>query len=83
MTELEKYLGARYATDEELNDFNVINKIFDTKDIDFVDKMIELIGDHIFAYKPEDIHRSYNKLYYHAKKLGTTVKALENWYLID
>lgn len=83
MTAMEKYTGVRYATNEEVNNYNEVEAIFDKMDIDEVDKIIEIIGDYAHAYKSEEIRRTYRRAYYYAKKLGTTVKALVNWYFID
>ena len=83
MTAMENYMGIRYANNEEINRYNEVEAIFDKMDIDEVDKIIEIIGDYVHAYKSEEIRRTYNRVYYYAKKLGTTVKALTTWFFID
>lgn len=83
LTEIQKYTGVRYATEEEVNNYKMVEKLLDSVDDAFLTKCIDAIGDYVAAYIPSEVCRTYNRAYYYAKKLGTTVPLLANWYFID
>ena len=83
LTERDKYLGIRYATEDEINDYLMINKLFDSYNDEFINRVIDAISDYLCAYKPVEVHRAYNRAYYYAKKLGVTVSSLTNWYTTE
>jgi hypothetical protein len=83
LTERDKYLGVRYATEAEVKNYNLIERLLNTKSEDFTTRCIDAIGNYVTAYIPAEVHRAYNKAYYYAKKLGVTVPMLASWYFID
>lgn len=83
LTKFQKSIGIRYATQEDINHYELVAKLLDSVDEVFLTKCIDAIGDYVAAYIPSEIRRTYNRAYYYAKKLGTTVPLLANWYFID
>lgn len=83
MTALQEYTGVRYAYAEEINLYNEVEAILADMSLDEMDNIIEIVGDYVWAYKSEEIRKTYQRVYRLAKKLGTTVKALKTWYFID
>ena len=83
LTEFKKSIGIRYATQEEVNHYEMVAKLLDSVDEVFLTKCIDAIGDYVAAYIPSEVRRTYNRAYYYAKRLGTTVPLLANWYFID
>ena len=75
------YYGRRYATAEEIADYERIEALTDSENFP-VGEAVEIIGNLVFSYGKE--HRSaYAKAYRFAKKYGETVNAFVNWYCTE
>lgn len=76
------YARPREATAEEIRDYELVEKL--TADIDDMEfaAIIDMLGDYFMNYG-EARKAAYSKVYRFAKKLGVTVKALDNWYFTE
>lgn len=72
----------RNATEAESRDYNMVEKAFAKISDEMFDKVVDLIGNYVYAYGKER-KRAYNKLYRMSRKLMVPVPALENWYFIE
>jgi len=79
---MKNYTCAREATAEEIRDYELIEKL--TADIDDGEfmKILDMLGDYFMEYG-EARRAAYPKVYRFAKKLGVTVKVLNNWYFTE
>lgn len=79
---MKNYTCAREATAEEIRDYELIEKL--TADIDDGEfmKILDMLGDYFMEYGKAR-RAAYPKVYRFAKKLGVTVKVLNNWYFTE
>lgn len=79
---MKNYTFTREATAEEIRDYELIEKL--TADIDDGEfaKIVDMLGDYFMSYG-EARKTAYPKVYRFAKKLGVTVKTLNNWYFTE
>lgn len=83
LTEREKYIGIRYATEPEVKDFEFVEKLVLTMTDEFFEKFLDIVSDVVFAYEPAEVRKAYNRAYYYAKKFGCKVSTFVNWYCMD
>ncbi len=79
---MKNYTYTREATTEEIRDYELIEKL--TADIDDSEfsEICEMLGEYFMSYG-ERRKAAYPKVYRFAKKLGVTVKTLDNWYFTE
>ena len=79
---MKNYTFTREATVEEIRDYELVEKL--TADIDDGEfaKIIDMLGDYFMNYG-EARKTAHPKVYRFAKKLGVTVKTLNNWYFTE
>lgn len=79
---MKNYTYTREATAEEIRDYELIEKL--TADIDDGEfmKILDMLGDYFMEYGKAR-RAAYPKVYRFAKKLGVTVKTLDNWYFTE
>lgn len=73
----------RAATAAEVANYETVNKVFDTMDINLVLTYYDKILDYLCAYVPTARRKAYSKVRYIAKKYGFTVPMLIDWACID
>ena len=79
---MKNYTYTREATIEEINDYELVEKLTaDIEDDEFSD-ICEMLSDYFLSYG-EARRAAYSKVYRFAKRLGITVKTLDNWYFTE
>ena len=79
LSERDKYLGIRYATEEEINNYKLIESLLEKEDDDFFDEFLEDVSNYAFSFRDEK-KAAYNKIRKYMKRFNVTAKALEDWY---
>lgn len=79
---MKNYTYTRKATTEEIRDYELIEKLTADMDDGKFSTFVDMLGDYFFSYGAER-KATYPKVYRFAKKLGVTVKVLENWYFTE
>lgn len=79
---MKSYTYTREATTEEINDYELVEKL--TADIDDGEfsEICEMLSDYFMSWG-EARKAAYGKVYRFAKRLGVTVKTLDNWYFTE
>lgn len=79
---MKNYTFTREATAEEIRDYELVEEL--TKDMDDGEFMevIDMLDEYFMNYGAER-KIAYPKVYRFAKKLGVTVKTLDNWYFTE
>jgi len=79
---MKSYTFTREATAEEIRDYELVEEL--TKDINDCEfaEIVDMLGEYFLNYG-EARKAAYNKVYRFAKKLGVTVKVLDNWYFTE
>ena len=79
---MKNYTFTREATATEIRDYELVEKL--TKDMDDEEfaKVMAMLTDY-FMSGSEYRKTAYPKVYRFAKKLGVTVKTLNNWYFTE
>lgn len=72
----------REATAEEIKDYELIEKLTADMDDEEFTEVLDMYGNYFFSHG-EGRKAAYSKVYRFAKKLGVTVKALDNWYFTE
>ena len=79
---MKNYTYTREATTEEINDYELIEKLTADMDDEEFSDMLDMLGDYFLNYG-EARRAAYGKVYRFAQKLGVTVKTLDNWYFTE
>lgn len=79
---MKNYTYTREATAEEIRDYELIEKLTADIDDEEFSAVVDILSKYFFNYGAER-KAAYPKAYRFAKKLGVTVKALENWYFTE
>lgn len=79
---MKNYTYTREATTEEINDYELIEKLTAEMDDEEFSKVLDMLGDYFLNYG-EARKAAYSKVYRFAQKLGVTVKTLDNWYFTE
>ena len=79
---MKNYTYTREATAEEINDYELIEQLTADYDDEKFSDFCEAVSDYFFNYG-EARKAAYGKVYRLAKKLGVTMKTLENWYFTE
>lgn len=79
---MKNYTYTREATTEEIRDYELIEKLTARFDDDEFSEIVDMLGEYFLNYG-EARKAAYPKVYRFAKKLGVTVKALDNWYFTE
>ena len=79
---MKNYTFTREATADEIKDYELVEKL--TADIDDSEFMeiLDMLGEYFMNYG-EARKAAYPKVYRFAKKLGVTIKILDNWYFTE
>lgn len=72
----------RLATEEEIRDYETVERILDTMPQEEVDDFIDKVGDFAWAFGKEQ-SKKYSKIRKYLKKYGLTTKVLRNWYFTE
>ena len=83
LSERDKYLGIRYANNEEIENYNFIEKMLDNETEKFTDEFIDNVGHYVFACFANERKAAYNKIRKYLKRYGVKAKVLEDWYCCD
>ena len=79
---MKSYTYTREATAEEIRDYELIEKLTADIDDEEFSTICEMLGDYFMSYG-EARKAAYPKVSRFAKKLGVTVKTLDNWYFTE
>lgn len=79
---MKNYTYTREATAEEIRDYELIEKLTARFDDDEFSEIVDMLGEYFLSYG-EARKAAYSKVYRFAKKLGVTVKVLDNWYFTE
>ena len=79
---MKSYTYTREATAEEIHDYELIEELTKDMDDDEFAKVMTMLTDYFMSYS-EYRKKAYPKVYRFAKKLGVTVKTLDNWYFTE
>ena len=79
---MKNYTFTREATAEEIRDYELIEKLTANMDDEEFTEVLDMFGNYFFSHG-ESRKAAYSKVYRFAKKLGVTVKALDNWYFTE
>ena len=79
---MKNYTFTREATAEEIRDYELIEKLTANMDDEEFAEVLDMLGECFINYG-EARKAAYSKVYRFAKKLGVTVKALDNWYFTE
>lgn len=79
---MKNYTYTREATAEEIRDYELIEKLTADMDDEEFSAICEMLGEYFINYG-EARKAAYPKVYRFAKKLGVTVKTLDNWYFTE
>ena len=79
---MKNYTFARKATAEEIKDYELVEKL--TADIDDGEFMeiLDTLSEYFMNYG-EARKTAFPKVFRFAKKLGVTIKTLDNWYFTE
>lgn len=79
---MKNYTFTRKATAEEIKDYELVERL--TADIDDGEFMeiLDMLGEYFMNYG-EARKAAFPKVFRFAKKLGVTVKTLDNWYFTE
>lgn len=69
----------RLATEEEIKDFEAVEKIVNKWSDEEFDKFIDLTGNFVWSLDKEEKRKAYNKLRKYLKKYNWKAKTIENW----
>lgn len=72
----------RTATPEEVANFKKVDAIIGMDDFLF-EKASELVADRVFNIDSTMTRIYYNRVYRFGKRLGVTVRELEDWYFTE
>ena len=79
---MKNYTYTREATAEEIRDYELIEKLTANMDDGEFAPICSMLTDY-FTSCGEYRKTIYSKVYRFAKKLGVTVKTLDNWYFTE
>lgn len=79
---MKNYTFTREATVEEIRDYELVEELTKGMDDDEFTKVLTILSDY-FMSGGEYRKTAYSKVYRFAKKLGVTVKTLDNWYFTE
>lgn len=79
MLEKRNYFTNNTATEEEVNNYNLVYSYLDKEDDDFFDKFLEEVEDYILAMGNER-KTAYNKIRKYMRRFNVTAKTLKDWY---
>jgi len=79
---MKNYTYTREATAEEIRDYKLVEELTKDMDDDEFAKVMTMLTDYFMSYS-EYRKKIYPKVYRFAKKLGVTVKTLDNWYFTE
>lgn len=82
LTDMEKYLGVRLATPEEAHNYHIVESIMNAMDDEAFNTALEIISAYVFSFRKER-KIAYSRAYRLAKRLGVTVRMLDDWYNVD
>ena len=79
---MKNYTYTRPATDTEICAYELVEEL--TKDMDDAEfsKVVDMLGEYFLNYG-EARRAAYPKVYRFAKKLGVSVKILDDWYFTE
>ena len=72
----------RYATEEEIKDYETVEAIFTTMSEDEVDDFLDRVSEYALAFGKEQC-KKYSKIRKYLKKYNLTAKILRNWYFCE
>ena len=79
---MKNYTFTREATAAEIRDYELVEKLTKDMDDEEFSKVLTMLGDYFMDYG-EARKAAYPKVYRFAKKLGVTVRTLNNWYFTE
>lgn len=79
---MKNYTFTREATAEEIRDYELIEKLTANMDDEEFAEVLDMYGNYFFSHG-EARKAAYSKVYRFAKKLGVTVKTIDNWYFTE
>lgn len=79
---MKNYTYTREATAEEIRDYELVEELTKDMDDDEFAKVMTMLTDYFMSYSGYR-KKAYPKVYRFAKKLGVTVKTLDNWYFTE
>ena len=78
----EKYLGVRYATEEEVNIYYKVQKILINVSDDIFDSIVNDTSTWLMTIG-QPSYNARKRLARKGKKLGLTLKEIETWYNVE
>lgn len=79
---MKNYTFTREATAAEIRDYELVEKLTKDMDDEEFSNVLTMLGDYFMDYG-EARKAAYPKVYRFAKKLGVTVRTLNNWYFTE
>ena len=79
---MKNYTFTREATAEEISDYELVEKLTAEMDDEEFSEVLGMLSDYFLSYG-EARRAAYSKVYRFAKRLGITVKTLDNWYFTE
>ena len=79
---MKNYTFTREATVEEIRDYELIQKLTANMDDEEFAEVLDMFDNYFFSHG-EARKAAYSKVYHFAKKLGVTVKTIDNWYFTE
>lgn len=79
---MKNYTFTREATAEEISDYELVEKLTAEMDDEEFSEVLDMLSDYFLSYG-EARRAAYSKVYRFAKRLGITVKTLDNWYFTE
>lgn len=73
---------SRPAMEEEIRDYETVERILDTMPQDEAEDFIDRVGEFAWAFGKEQC-KKYSKVRKYLKKYGLTTKVLRNWYFTE
>ena len=79
---MKNYTFTREATAKEIRDYELVEELLKDMDDEEFAEVLTMLSDYFMSYG-EYRKTAYPKVYRFAKKLGVTVKTLDNWYFTE
>jgi DNA-binding transcriptional regulator YiaG len=79
---MKNYTFTREATAAEIRDYELVERLTKDMDDEEFSNVLTMLSDYFMDYG-EARKMAYPKVYRFAKKLGVTVKTLNNWYFTE
>ena len=79
---MKNYTYTREATADEIRDYELVEELTQEMDDEEFSGIVDMLGEY-FLNDYEARKAAYPKVYRFAKKLGVTVKTLDNWYFTE